>query len=68
MKYPNTGIDAFADVLISGNISNKHREELRKAEFLKVGQVKLDYYYYSLVIDSLKINSFLYFFFQFKSK
>lgn len=32
--------EAISDALISGNLGNKRKEELRKAEFLKIGQVR----------------------------
>jgi hypothetical protein len=31
--------DVISDALISGNIGTKRKEELRKAEFLRIGQV-----------------------------
>lgn len=42
-KYGNSstsGIgEALSDVLSSGNVNHKRKEELRKAEFLRIGQV-----------------------------
>lgn len=42
-KYGNSstsGIgEALSDVLSAGNVNHKRKEELRKAEFLRIGQV-----------------------------
>ena len=40
MASGTSGIgDAITDALSSGNLSSKRKEELRKAEFLRIGQV-----------------------------
>jgi hypothetical protein len=57
MTSGSSGIgDAITDALILGNLNTKRKEELRKAEFLRIGQVKKLKYFLSFSIK----NSFKY--------